>query len=159
MNSKNEIIKENESSSLIEPLNRKTTTTSPIPIINNNNRLELTTTNNLFKNSPVLYNSSELLVPTSASTNNLNDVNKSNNNNKFYNNSRNDKYDLLFDNSTLDPFHDMELNAINDKEELRNILEKSSLLTNNNNKFNNLEQSNDNFGLPNINFNNNNLNI
>ncbi len=151
MNSKNEIIKENESS-LIEPLNRKTTT-SPIPIINNN-RLELTTTNNLFKNSPVLYNSSELLVPTSASTNNLNDVNKSNNN-KFYNNSRNDKYDLLFDNSTLDPFHDMELNAINDKEELRNILEKSSLLTNNNN----LEQSNDNFGLPNVNFNNNNLNI
>jgi hypothetical protein len=151
LNSKNEIIKENESS-LIEPLNRKTTT-SPIPIINNN-RLELTTTNNLFKNSPVLYNSSELLVPTSASTNNLNDVNKSNNN-KFYNNSRNDKYDLLFDNSTLDPFHDMELNAINDKEELRNILEKSSLLTNNNN----LEQSNDNFGLPNVNFNNNNLNI
>jgi hypothetical protein len=45
------------------------------------------------------------------------------------------------------------------KKELRNILEKSSLLTNKN-KLNNLEHSNDNFGLPNVNLNNNNnLNI
>ena len=154
-------LKTNQQQQLLIPITRKT---SPIPIEDPNVRRN----NNIsFKNSPVLYNSSELLVPISAAKSNLSDVynnNSSNNNinknkanNPFYDNSKNDKYDLLFDNSTLDPFHDMELNAINDKEELKNILEQSSLSSNN--KFN-LQQSKDNnFGLPNINFNNNNLNV
>jgi hypothetical protein len=54
------------------------------------------------------------------------------------------KYDLFLDNSnSLDPFHEMELRTINDKEELKNIfVEKNTFL-----------KSNSSTGLINSNFN------
>lgn len=103
---------------------------------------------NSLKNLPLSFNSNELLVPTrnnntessnvsSNLNNNVNNINTksastnfntTNNNYKTSSISNDSIKNLFIDNSTLDPFNDMELKTINDIEELKAILQNSTYL-------------------------------